>query len=156
MLARCSYFELGLPVVEFLETQYFIAKSSRFSAKWKLSILLNFLLTFVSFIGVFQILKYKTLVLKTTWSTRASHFVDGWHLLTKGVKPASSPTPYVVDYVTREGGMGGMGDLVWARIFLKIITIIFIKIITIITILSYLGEQQPTADRIVDRTYVIN
>ena len=62
----------------------------------------------------------------------------------------------MVDYVTREGGMGEMGDLVWVRIFLKIITIIFIKIITILTILSYLGEQQPTADRIVDRTYIIN
>ena len=37
---------------------------------------------FVSFIGVFSILKWKTLVLKTTtlW-TRASHFVDGWYLL---------------------------------------------------------------------------
>ena len=36
----------------------------------------------MSFIGVFSILKYKTLVLKTTtWWTRASHFVDGWRLL---------------------------------------------------------------------------
>ena len=137
MLARCSYSSLGYLWLN-SSKHNFIAKSSRFSAKWKLSILLNFLLTFVSFIGVFQILKYKTLVLKTTWSTRASHFVDGWHLLTKGVKPASSPTPYVVDYVTREGGMGSMGDLVWARIFLKIITIIFIKIITIITIIIYI------------------
>ena len=35
----------------------------------------------MSFIGVFSILKCKTLVLKTTTSwTRASHFVDGWHL----------------------------------------------------------------------------
>ena len=63
----------------------------------------------------------------------------------------------MVDYVTREGGMGDMGDLRFGQeFFLKIITIIFIKIITIITMLSYLGEEQPTADRIVDRTYVIN
>ena len=62
----------------------------------------------------------------------------------------------MVDYVTGEGGIRGISDLVWVVIFLKIITIIFIKIITIITISSYLGEQQPTADRIVDRTYVIN
>ena len=35
----------------------------------------------MSFIGVFSILKCKTLVLKTTTSwTRASLFVDGWHL----------------------------------------------------------------------------
>ena len=62
-------------------------------------------------------LKYKTLVLKTTLSTRANHFVDGWHLLTKGVKSTSSLTPYVVDYVTGEGGIRGMGDLVWVIIF---------------------------------------
>ena len=59
----------------------FIAKSFRLSTKRKLSILLNFLFPFVSFIGVFSILKCKTLVLKTTtWWTSASHFVDGWHL----------------------------------------------------------------------------
>ena len=59
----------------------FIAKSFRLSTKRKLSILLNFLFPFVSFIGVFSILKCKTLVLKTTTSwSRASHFVYGWHL----------------------------------------------------------------------------
>ena len=46
--------------VEFLERQ------CRLSTKRKLSILLNFLFPFVSFIGVFSILKCKTLVLKTT------------------------------------------------------------------------------------------
>ena len=62
--------------VEFLERQF------RLSTKRKLSILLNLLFPFVSFIGVFSILKCKTLVLKiTTWWTRASHFDDGWHLL---------------------------------------------------------------------------
>ena len=60
----------------------FIAKSSRLSTKRNLSTLLNFLFPLVSFIGVFSILKCKTLVLKTTtWWTRGSHFVDGWHLL---------------------------------------------------------------------------
>ena len=39
----------------------FIAKSSRLPTKRKLSILLNFLFSFVSFIRVFSILKYKTL-----------------------------------------------------------------------------------------------
>ena len=59
----------------------FIAKSFRLSAKRKLSILLNFLFLFASFIGVFSILKCKTLVLKrTTSGSPASHFVDGWHL----------------------------------------------------------------------------
>ena len=49
--------------------------SSRLSRKRNLSILLSFL-------GVFLILKYKNLVLKTTtWWTNASHFVDGWHSL---------------------------------------------------------------------------
>ena len=60
----------------------FIAKSFRLSTKRKLSILLNFLFPFVSFIGVFSILKCKTLVLKTTtWWKRASHSFDRWHLL---------------------------------------------------------------------------
>ena len=60
----------------------FIARSFRLSTKRKLNILLNFFFPFVSFIGVFSISKRKTLVLKTTgWWTRASHFVDGWHLL---------------------------------------------------------------------------
>ena len=46
----------------------FIAKSFRLPTKRKLSILSNFLFLFVSFIGVFSILKCKTLVLKTTTS----------------------------------------------------------------------------------------
>ena len=59
----------------------FIAKSFRLSTNRKLSILLNVLFPFVSFVGVFSILKWKTLVLKTTTSwTRASHSVHGWHL----------------------------------------------------------------------------
>ena len=71
----------------------FIAKSSRLSTKMSLSSLFNFLFPFLSFIGVFSIMKCKTLLLKTTtWWTRASHFVDGWHLL-KVSKPASSPPP---------------------------------------------------------------
>ena len=65
----------------------FIAKIFRLSTKRKLSILLNFLFPFVSFIGVFSILKYKTLVLKTTtWWTHAGHFVDGWHLLRRQIR----------------------------------------------------------------------
>ena len=152
----------------------FIAKSSRLSTKRNFSIFLNFLFPFVSFIGVFSILKCKTLVLKTTtWWTRASHFLDEWHLLClvpvrrfpspsrsicfsnvseangwekpshfhgpRGPQrfgraekwglgtrqtstkvqnsPASSPPPiYVLAHLTFVGE-GGMGDLVWARIF---------------------------------------
>ena len=57
------------------------AKSSPLSTKRNLSTLLNFLFPLVSFIGLFSFLKCKTLHLKaTTWWTRASHFVDGWHL----------------------------------------------------------------------------
>ena len=44
----------------------FVTKTFRLSTKGKLSIFLNFLFSFVSFIGVFSILKCKTLVLKTT------------------------------------------------------------------------------------------
>ena len=64
------------------------------------------LFPFVSFIFL-SILKCKTLVLKTTtWWTRASHFVDGWHLLRCQIR--FFPTPYVVDHVTflGEGGYG--------------------------------------------------
>ena len=51
--------------VKFLERQFHSEKLS-LSTKKKLSILLNFLFPFVSFIGAFSILKCKTLVLKTT------------------------------------------------------------------------------------------
>ena len=89
----------------------FIGKSSGLSTKRNMSIILNVLFPFLSFIGVFSILKCRTLVLKTTtWWTRARHFVDGWH------KSASFPTPYVVDHLTFVG-KGGMDDLVWVRIF---------------------------------------
>ena len=53
--------------VEFLERQFHSEKLS-FVHKRKLSILLNFPFPLVSFIGVFSILKCKTLVLKTTTS----------------------------------------------------------------------------------------
>ena len=57
-------------------------KAFLLSTKRKLSILLNFLFPFMSFIGVFSMLKCKTLVLKTTtWWPRASHLVDECHLL---------------------------------------------------------------------------
>ena len=56
----------------------FIAKSSRLPTKRKPIILLNFLFSFVSFIGRIFNLEIQNLVLKTTtWWTRASHFVDG-------------------------------------------------------------------------------
>ena len=59
-----------------------MAKSSRLSTKRNLRTRLNFLFPLVSFLFVFSILKCKTSVLKTTtWCTRASHFVYGWHLL---------------------------------------------------------------------------
>ena len=69
--------------VEFLERQRHSEKRSfALFTKRKLSILLNFLFPVVSFIGVFSILKCKTLVLKTTtWWKRASHSFDRWHLL---------------------------------------------------------------------------
>ena len=51
--------------VEFLERQFHGEKLS-FVYKKELSILLNILFPFVSFIGVFSILKYKASVLKTT------------------------------------------------------------------------------------------
>ena len=96
--------------VEFLKRQ-FIGKSSGLSTKRNLIIILNVLFPFLSFIGVFSILKCRTLVLKTTtWWTHARYFVDGWH------KSASFPTPYVVDHLTFVG-KGGMDDLLWVRIF---------------------------------------
>ena len=88
----------------------FIAKSFRLSTKRKLSILLNFLFPFVSFIGVFSILKCKTLVLKTTtWWTRASYCFDGW-LLRCQIRFFPHPLygwPH----------SGGVSDLVCVRIF---------------------------------------
>ena len=99
----------------------FIAKSFRLSTKRKLSILLNFLFPFVSFIGVFSILKCKTLVLKTTtWWTRASHFVDGWHLQRCQIRFFPHPLNGWNDHWTFVGewGMGDFTDLVCTgRIF---------------------------------------
>ena len=101
--------------VEFLERQCHSEKRCLF-AKRKLSILLNFLFPFVSFIGVFSILKCKTLVLKTTtWWTRASHFVDGWHLLKCQIRFFRRPINGWHDHWTFVGewGMGDFTDLVW-------------------------------------------
>ena len=93
----------------------FIAKSFRLSTKRTLSILLNFLFSFVSFIGVLSILKCKTLVLKTTtWWTRASHFVDGWHLQRCQIRFFPHPLNGWHDHWTFVGawGMGDFTDLV--------------------------------------------
>ena len=74
----------------------FIAKSFRLSTKRKLSILLNFLFPFVSFIGVFSILKCKIFVLETTTSwSRASHFVDRWHLQRCQIRFFPSPAKWL-------------------------------------------------------------
>ena len=99
----------------------FIAKSFRLPTKRKLSILSNFLFLFVSFIGVFSILKCKTLVLKTTtWWTRASYFVDGWHSLKCQIRFFPHPLNGWHDHWTFVGewGMGDFTDLVCiGRIF---------------------------------------
>ena len=88
----------------------FIAKSFRLSTKRKLSILLNFLFPFVSFIGVFSILKCKTLVLKTTtWWKRVSHSVDRWHLLGCQIRFFPRPPNGWHDHWT----FVGFTDLVW-------------------------------------------
>ena len=83
----------------------FIAESSRLCTKMNLSTLLNFLFPLVSFIGVFSILKCKTLVLKTTT----------WHLLRCQIHRLL-PHPLWGCPSDFCGG-GGMGDLVRARIF---------------------------------------
>ena len=83
--------------VEFLERQFHSEK-------------LSFLFPFVSFIGVFSILKCKTLVLKTTTSwTRASHFVAGWHLQRCQIRFFPHPLNGWHDHWTFVGGWG-MGD----------------------------------------------
>ena len=80
--------------VEFLEGQFHSEK-------------LSFLFPFVSFIGVFSILKCKTLVLKTTTSwTRASHFVDGWHLQRCQIRFFPHPLNGWHDHWTFVGGYG--------------------------------------------------
>ena len=94
-----------------------IAKRFRLSTKRKLSIFFNFLFPFVSFIGIFSILKCKTLVLKTTtWWTRASHFFDGWYLLGCQIRFYPHPLNGWHDHWTFVGE-DGIGDLVWVRIF---------------------------------------
>ena len=94
----------------------FKAKSSRLSIKRSLSTLLNFLFPLVSFIGVFSILKCKTLVLKaTTWWTRARYFVDGGHLQRCQIRRLL-PQPLCdcpFDFCRGRG----MGGLFWARFF---------------------------------------
>ena len=93
----------------------FIVKSFRLPTKRKLSILSNFLFLFVSFIGVFSILKCKTLVLKTTTSrTRASHFVDGWHLQRCQIRFFPHPLNVWHDHwmFVGEWGVGYFTDLV--------------------------------------------
>ena len=116
MLARCSYFELGLPVVEFLETQFHSEKLS-FFRKMETEHSFELSLNICVFYRRISNLEIQNFSLENHMINARHHFVDGWHLLTKGVKPASSPTPYVVDYVTREGGMGGMGDLRFGQEF---------------------------------------
>ena len=102
--------------VEFLERQFHSEKLS-FVHKRKLSILLNFLFPFVSFIGVFSILKCKTLVLKTTTSwSRVSHFVDGWHLQRCQIRFFPHPLNGWQDHWTFVGEWG-MGDLYCKNFF---------------------------------------
>ena len=117
MLARCSYFELGLPVVEFLETQLFHSEKLSFFRKMETEHSFELSLNICVFYRRISNLEIQNFSLENHMINARHHFVDGWHLLTKGVKPASSPTPYVVDYVTREGGMGGMGDLRFGQEF---------------------------------------
>ena len=95
--------------VKFLERQCHSEKRCLFT-KRKLSILLNFLFPFVSFIGVFSILKCKTLVLKTTtWWKRVSHSVDRWHLLGCQIRFFPRPLNGWHDHWT----FVGFTDLVW-------------------------------------------
>ena len=95
--------------VEFFERQFQSEKLS-FVHKRKLSILLNFLFPFVSFIGVFSILKCKTFVSETTTSwSRASHFVDRWHLQRCQIRFFPRPLNGWHDHWT----FVGFTDLVW-------------------------------------------
>ena len=84
----------------------FIAKSFRLPTKRKLSILSNFLFLFVSFIGVFSILKCKTLVLKTTTSWTRQPFC-WWMTFTKVSNPfLPSPTKCLTWPLDVCGGVG--------------------------------------------------
>ena len=97
----------------------FIAKSFRLSTKRKLSILLNFFFPFVSFIGLFSILKCKTLVLEntTSWS-RASHFVNGWHLQRCQTRFFPHPLNGWHEHWTFCGGVG-YGWFYWFSLYWK-------------------------------------
>ena len=100
--------------VEFLERQC----HSECSGNW--AFFRNFPFPFVSFIGVFSILKCKTLVLKTTtWWTRASHFVDGWHLLNMVSNPFLPSPPKWLTWPLDVCGGVGYGWFYWfsLRIF---------------------------------------
>ena len=87
----------------------FITKNFRLSMKRKVSILLNFLFPFVSFIGVFSMLKCKTLVLM-----KARQPFCWWMSFTKVLNPFLPPPPkgLIIWLLWR-----GMGDLVWVAIF---------------------------------------
>ena len=96
--------------VEFLERQC----HSECSGNW--AFFRNFPFPFVSFIGVFSILKCKTLVLKTTtWWKRVSHSVDRWHLLRCQIRFFPHPLNGWHDHWTFVGkwGIGNFTDLVW-------------------------------------------
>ena len=96
----------------------FIAKSFRLSTKRKLSILLNFLFPFVSFIGVFSILKCKTLVLKTTTSWTRQPFC-WWMTFTKVSNPFLPPPPKWLTWPLGVCGGVGYGWFYWFSLYWK-------------------------------------
>ena len=96
----------------------FIAKSFRLPTKRKLSILSNFLFLFVSFIGVFSILKCKTLVLKTTTSWTRQPFC-WWMTFTKVSNPFLPSPPKWLTWPLDVCGGVAYGWFYWFSLYWK-------------------------------------
>ena len=94
-------------VVEFFERQF---HSEKLSSVHKKETEHSIELSLSICVFYRRILKCKTLVLKTTtWSTRASLLVDGWHLLSYQIRFIPHPLNGWHDHWTFVGE-GGMGD----------------------------------------------
>ena len=106
--------------VEFLERQFHSEKLS-FVHKKETEHSFELCLSICLFIGVFSILKCKTLVLKTTTSgSRASHFVDLQRCQIRFIPQPLNGLHDHCTFVGGGGGGGGGGGAVWVILLIVI------------------------------------